>query len=80
MVQRSIKEQRLYDLRNFLRDLITPHNDQEREIFRQNPELIDEHCYLVNNMDHMTEEELTEEINAQLAPQGLMINKIFSDN
>lgn len=73
--------QNLQGLRDYLYWLVTPQNEEEAKIFRHDPDMIDEQCRILNRLDTMTEQELIDEINAQLEPQGLAIAPTkFSDN
>ncbi len=51
--------------REFLRWLITPQDEDEKQRFKEN-DLVDGYIELSNRIDEMDEEELTEEINNQI--------------
>lgn len=63
----------LQELRDYLYWLITPQDDKEKELFRSQPGLVDEHCSIANRIDTMTEQELVDEINHQLEPYGFSL-------
>lgn len=58
--------------REFLRWLITPQNESEKQRFKEN-DLVDGYIELSNRIDEMDEEELTEEINNQIKHLNLEI-------
>lgn len=61
-------------LRNYLEWLITPQNESEQGKFKEEC-LVDDYIKLKNRIPKLTEQELINEINIQLSPYHLEINK-----
>jgi len=61
-------------LKNFLEYLITPQDETEAILFKEN-DCVDDYISIKSNLDNMTLEELIKEINIQLSPYKLELNE-----
>lgn len=67
------------NLKNFLEYLITPQDDKEQSLFKSK-ELVDEYIKLNKKIPLLNKDELIKEINIQLLPYKLKINKVCKNH
>lgn len=66
--------QSINHLKNYLKWLVTPQDDNEAKIFKEN-DLIDTYIEIINKIPEMSKRELIDEINHQLSPYKLHIDE-----
>jgi len=69
------KFMRIAKLKSFLRWLMTPQNENEKQVFKEFG-FIDDYIMIANKLDTMTEQEIIDEINKQLSPYKLQIDEL----
>lgn len=62
------------NLKDYLRWLITPQDENEAKLFKKEG-CVDDYIWIESRIDSMSDDELIEQINIQLSPYKLQIQK-----